>query len=241
MNMGGTSSTCFFFFPAAALCFLFFVQIFRFDEAKANPNQCANSDIRVYAEIKEDIPFICRAAENTCSFLTKAGLDSRVPIEVHVVENLKELPCANRYYGMYEKRHKRVTVLSYSSCRKQYRDSDFCGLRLCRKLHSSFIVHEIAHAIAHANLDAKAHSIAAEEYIAYTTQLALLPDEIRQKILLRIDNEGFGHEREITSLFYQLNPSVFAVKAYRHFLRPENGKRFYHKLITGQCILDRSD
>jgi hypothetical protein len=84
----------------------------------------------------------------------------------------------------------------------------------------------------------KFSTIAAEEYIAYTTQLSLLPDEIRLKILTQITNEGFGHENEITSLFHQLNPRVFAVKAYRHFLRPENGKRFYKKLVSGQCILE---
>lgn len=239
--MGCTGSKIFSLLPAVALCFLSFVQILWVAEATACFTKCPNADVTVYAKIKEDIPFVCRAAESTYSFLSKAGFNKLIPIEIYVVEELKVIPFWDSYFGMYEERLKRVTVLSHNSCRKHYKGSCFCGLRFCRNLHSSFVVHEIAHAIAHANLNTKNHNIAAQEYIAYTTQLTLLPDDLREKILTRMNNKGFGHEREITSLFYELNPFVFAVKAYRHFIRPENGKIFYRKLITGQCILDRRD
>lgn len=239
--MGGTGSKLFSLIPIVAFCFLFLVQTFWVAEAATSFAKCSNVDVNVYSEIKEEIPFICNAAKTTFSFLTKAGLHKRVPIDVYIVEEMKALPYAELYLGMYDGQLKRVTVLSYNSCKRHCKDACFCGLKLSRKLYSSFVVHEIAHAIAHANFNKNTHNIAAEEYIACTTQLALLPDELRQKILTRINNKGFGHEREITSLFYELNPSVFAVKAYRHFIRPGNGKIFYHNLITGQCILDRSD
>jgi len=241
MNMGETNFKCFFLFSIAVLCFLFLVQILWIAEVAASSAKCPNVDVKVYAELKEDITFVCTAAESTFSFLTKAGLNKRMPIEVYIVEKMKELPFGNLYLGKYERRLKRVTVLSYNTCKRHYKGSCFCGLRFCRKLHSSFVVHEIAHAIAHANFNTETHNIAAEEYIAYTTQLALLPDDLRQEILTRINNEGFCHEREITSLFHDLNPSIFAVKAYRHFSRPENGTEFYMKLIYGKCKLDEDD
>lgn len=241
MAIGNTNSKCFFLFYVVTLCFLFLAQICWSDKTTANSTKCADLDVKVYAKTIEDIPFICSAAQNTYSFLTKAGFKNRFPIEIYVVEDIKELPSSNHYMGMYDKRLKRVTILSHNSFIKHFRDLEFCGVRFSRELHSGLVVHEIAHAIAHANMNDKISTIAAEEYIAYTTQFALLPDEIRSKILTRIPNEGFSNEREITSLFYQLNPRVFAVKAYRHFLRPENGKRFYNKLISGQCILDSGD
>jgi hypothetical protein len=222
-------------------CFLFILQIFWFTEVTASPTKCANADVTVYAELKADIPFVCAAAENTFSFLIKVGLKKRVHIELHIVEEMKELPFRNLYYGIYEKRIKRITVLSYNSCIRHYKSASFCGLRLSRKLHSSFVVHEIAHAIADANLNTETPNIAAQEYIAYTTQLALLADGLRQEILTHINNKGFYHDQEITSLFLEMNPSVFAVKAYRHFSRPENGAKFYMKLISGQCKLDVND
>lgn len=232
--MGGTGFKFFILFPIVTFCLLFLLQILWIAEATASFVKCPDVNVKVYTEIKEDIPFICNAAKSTFSFLRKAGLHKSVPIEVYIVNEMETLPIGNLYLGMYDRRLKRVTVLSYNSCKRYCKDACFCGLRLCRKLHSSFVVHEIAHAIAHANFIKNTQNIAAEEYIACTTQLALLPDDLRQKILTRINNKGFGHEREITSLFYDLNSSVFAVKAYRHFIRPENGKSFYHKLITGE-------
>jgi hypothetical protein len=242
MNMGKSNVKSFLPFPAFALCFLFLLQVFCIHEVSASSEKCADVDVEVFTEIRDDIPFVCHAAEKTFAFLTNAGLTKRVPIKVYIVEKMKERPLGNFYLGMYERRHKRIVVLSYSSCRKRCKEGEcFCGLKLCRNLHSSIIVHEIAHAIAHANFHAEAHNSTAEEYIAYTTQFALLPNELRQKILTRIKNNGFGHEREITSLFHDLSPSVFAVKAYRHFLRPENGAMFYMKLISGKCKLDMDD
>ena len=225
----------------AGKCFLLLIIISWVTEVTASPVKCANADIYVYADIKADIPFVCTAAENTLSFLAKAGLKKRVRIELHIVEEMKELPFRNLYFGIYERRFKRITVLSYNSCMKLDKSSSFCGLRLCIELHSSFVVHEIAHAVVNANFNTETHSIAAQEYIAYTTQFTLLPDDLRQKILKRINNKGFYHDQEITSLFLEMNPSVFAVKAYRHFLRPENGTKFYMKLISGQCKLDVND
>ena len=72
-------------------CFLFLLQIFWFTEVAASPAKCANADVTVYAEKQIDIPFVCTAAENTFSFLIKAGLKKRVHIELHIVEEMKEL------------------------------------------------------------------------------------------------------------------------------------------------------
>jgi len=82
-------------------CFLFILQIFWFTEVTASPTKCANADVTVYAELKADIPFVCAAAENTFSFLIKAGLKKRVHIELHIVEEMKELPFRNLYFGLF--------------------------------------------------------------------------------------------------------------------------------------------
>ncbi len=74
----------------------------------------------------------------------------------------------------------------------------FCGLKLSRDLHTSFIIHEIAHALTIGHLQNKIGCVAAAEYIAYTTQFSLMPKKLRQKILARIANEGFTDEGEIS-------------------------------------------
>ncbi len=129
-------------------------------------------------------------------------------------------------------------MLSYNGCKCQIIENGFWDLIYSRDLHNSFIVHEIVHAIAGVHFEVKSHSIAAEEYIPYTAQIALLNENLRKDLLAKITNEGFKNEHEITSLFHDLSPSAFAVKAYRHFLRNENGSDFYQKILTGKCMLN---
>lgn len=210
-------------------------------ELLAKPTRCRPSNVHVYAENQLDAQFVCKATSETLSFLMQAGLDIQKTFNIHLTDGFKRSLQQKSYLGIYDHRVHEIHVLSYECCKRLYKGECFCGLKLSRDLHTSFIVHEIAHALTIGHLQNKIGCVAAAEYIAYTTQFSLMPKKLRQKILTRITNEGFTDEVEITSLFHDLNPSVFAVKAYRHFIRPENGKNFYIKLITGQYILDRED
>jgi hypothetical protein len=207
----------------------------------AHPARCPCTNVLVYAEKQSDIDIVCKAATDTVSFMVEAGLDVQCTFDIHLTENIEILPQQNLYLGVYKHQQREIHILSYECCEQLYKDDCCCSVGLSRELHTSIIVHEIAHALTVELLENEIGRIAAAEYIAYTTQFSLMPDKLREKILIEISNEGFINEAEITSLFHDLNPSVFAVKAYRHFIRPENGIRFYNKLISGTCILDLAD
>ena len=217
------------------------VLLFCSTDLLAQPARCTPTNVAVYAIKQSDVPFVCQAAIDTLSFMMQAGIEIQDTFTIHLNEGFGKSSQQRLYLGIYEQRLKEIHILSYEYCKRFVKGECFCGLKLSRELHTSFIVHEIAHALTVNYLDNETGRIAAAEYIAYTTQLSLISDNLRQKILRHITNEGFCNEGEITSLFHDLNPSVFAVKAYKHFIRPENGKRFYNKLITGQAILDRED
>lgn len=210
-------------------------------DSTAHPARCPYTNVLVHTEKKSDIPIVCKAATDTVSFMVEAGLDVQGTFDIHLAERIDILPQQNLYLGVYKHQLREIHIPSYECCERLYKDECCCGIGLSRELHTSIIVHEIAHALTIDLLENEIGRVAAAEYIAYTTQFSLMPDELREQILTDITNEGFFSEVEITSLFHDLNPSVFAVKAYRHFIRPENGIRFYNKLINGQCILDRED
>ena len=220
------------------LCFGLF--LYTVDLA-AHPARCPCTNVLVYAEKQSDINIVCKAATDTVSFMAEAGLDVQGAVDIHLTEKIEILPQKNSYLGVYKHQVREIHILSYECCEQLYKDDCCCGVGLSRELHTSIIVHEIAHALTVDLLENQKGRIAAAEYIAYTTQFSLMPDKLREKILTEIANEGFTKEVEITSLFHDLSPSVFAVKAYRHFIRPGNGKRFYNKLISGKCILDLAD
>ena len=125
------------------------------------------------------------------------------------------------------------TYLWRNACKKICNGIRFFGLQLSRNLYRSFIVHELAHAIAANNFTIEHVSTASQEYIAYTVQLATMARSLQKSIFTTFTHEPFLNEGEITSLFYYLNPEVFGVKAYRHFQRLENGADFYRRILTG--------
>ena len=204
----------------------------------AEPYKCSNEDVTVYTERQSEIVFACSAIDKTYAFLRTAGLIKHVSVDLHIVSELPKHNRSDLCLGHYKKTENGIYILSYNTCRCRIIENGFWNLNFSRDLYNSFIVHEIAHAIAGAHFEVESHSIAAEEYIPYTTQIALMPEGLRQELLTKITNEGFKNEEEITSLFHDLSPSVFAVKAYRHFRRKENGSNFYQKILKGKCKLN---
>lgn len=204
----------------------------------AEPYKCSNEDVTVYAEQQSDIAFACSSIDKTYAFLRAAGLIKHVSIDLHIVSELPKHKRSELCLGHCKKTENSIYILSYNTCKYRILENGFWGLIFSRDLHNSFIVHETAHAIAGAHCEVEFHSIAAEEYIPYTTQIALMPEGLRQELLTKIINEGFKNEEEITGLFHDLSPSVFAVKAYRHFRRKENGSNFYQKILKGKCRIN---
>jgi hypothetical protein len=206
----------------------------------AEPVKCANENVTVYAEKQRDIAHACLVIDKTYVFLRSSGLNKPVPaIYLHIVSKLPEHPYFEECLGYNNMRTKQTYLLSYEACKcRSDVENSFWGLTFNRELHNSFIAHEIAHAIAGAHFDIKTQGIAAQEYIAYTAQIALMSESLRKDLLTRIQNEAFEDYHEITSTFHDLSPLIFAVKAYRHFRRKENGTIFYQKLLCGEVILD---
>lgn len=69
-------------------------------------------------------------------------------------------------------------------------------------------------------------------YIAYVVQLATLPETFREQLLAEFDNPAFQHERQMSRIFLQMAPEVFAVKAYRHFVAQPDPTAFFQRLLN---------
>ena len=104
-------------------------------------------------------------------------------------------------------------------------------------LHRSIVAHEVAHAIASQNLPEK-QAFVTQEYIAYVTQLATMPPDVREKVLANFPNNSFDTDEQINMTIFMMAPEVFAVKAYRHFLKPENGAAFFQRLLLENFLIN---
>ena len=151
---------------------------------------------------------------------------------------VKQLPraAAHGALAIYRRNQRRVYVLTYSTL--QTRVTQYFGLECDLTLFRSIVAHEIAHAVANQNFSMDAPEWIAQEYIAYVTQLATLPDGVRAAILENYQNPGYESAGAMKPVHLLLGPEIFAVKAFRHFIQLEQPTEFLHQLLAGEVYLE---
>jgi hypothetical protein len=160
---------------------------------------------------------ICAAATRALAFLRAAGLSPPASIEIRPLEQRRRSDAAQPL-GQYDGGTGVVALIRYEAAVSASRaHAPAFGLPMSPELWQSFVGHEVAHAVVAAHFTAvAARRAAAGEYVAAVVQLSTMPQGLLRAILERYDAAAFGEAADITMLLYQMNPAVFAVKAYRH-------------------------
>jgi hypothetical protein len=130
-----------------------------------------------------------------------------------------------------------VRLLSFAAYRRQVVEDPPFGERASEALYRSFGVHEIAHAIADENFSMSRVPWLSQEYIAAVAQLATMEPALRSRILARYHLEAFHTTASMSTLYYQLDPSAFAIKSYLHFMALDDQGAFLRGLLSGEIEL----
>ena len=200
-------------------------------------DQCHNSNAYIVGlSQSEDRKTACAGAVDAISFLAVHGFSVGGPIQIYIVASIPEEK-AGPALGYFDRRDETAHVLSFAALRAMH-DTRIFGLPVDRELHGSLVAHEVSHVVASRNFSVKCPSYAAQEYIAYVTQLATMPTALRERILASSPSLAFKTASEINSVTLSFSPQKFAVGAYRHFARSENGAAFIRALLTGEVRLD---
>jgi len=204
-------------------------------EALAESEPCPEANATVVFEDQSQALMACAAAKGAIGFWADWDLAGSTPLTIEVVEGLT--PVHGRHlFGMYDAPTSTIKILSLTACQESVGANPIFGMAFDEELYRSFIVHEVAHAIADQIFAVDIPSIAAHEYIAYVAQLATMPVMLRDRILSWASVEGFVDEYEISEIYLGFSPEHFALKSYLHYLRPENGKAFVNRLLTGDFV-----
>ncbi|HEU0203805.1 MAG TPA: DUF6639 family protein [Burkholderiaceae bacterium] len=198
----------------------------------AYTHRCPDLNAEVEAPGPDDAKAACTGAAAAARFLTDQGLDASERIEMRVVATLP-VPAHPFAAGSYVHAERRVYLLSFSEFQKQ---EEIAQLSVSAGMYRSMIAHEAAHAITARNFTVARPSLRAHEYIACTTQFAAMPQDERERALGRFTGEGFDDETQMNTTIYLMNPAWFCVQAYRHFLRPENGRAFVQRVLAGLAL-----
>lgn len=197
------------------------------DAAARLVRHCPEAPVRVSYERETDAHTVCEAAHLAVAVMTEHGFLVAQPLAIDVVHNLPDKP---HLLGTFNPKLEKIEILSYEDCAKRALTKPPFRVPMDLSMHRSFVVHEIAHTIAQQNFAISDPSVAAQEYIAYSVQLATMAPTLRETILARDQLDPFEDEFEITTVYLAFDPSSFAVKVYRHLTEVADAPSFYQQL-----------
>jgi len=201
---------------------------------------CADTPVEVTSCGEKDRRRICTAAEQAFRFFRQYGLTRRQPLRVNLCRERVAVGSGN-VIGRYDRGSDEVKLLSYDGYRRQVVKDPPFESPASEALYQSFGVHEIAHAIADRNFRVYPVPWLSQEYIAAVAQLAMMEPGLRDRILAHYRLKAFKTTESMSTLYYQLDPSAFAIKAYLHFLALEDQEAFLRDLLSGAVILGNDE
>ncbi len=181
-----------------------------------------------------DIPLACDGASKAIAFLAEQGLDASGAVTVQLVEALPPIVDQSAV-GCFVPSAQRVLALVYAQFAERV---TWFGLAVDYELYRSLVAHEVAHAVAACNFRTEKPSITAYEYVAYVTMLATMAPALREQVLANFPGTGFDNDLQMNSTVYQFDPMRFGAEAYRHFMKPGNGREYLHRVLAGTALVE---
>ncbi len=210
------------------------------DQAHIPATACSGTPVSVYACSELDRRLLCEAADEAFGFFSSFGLSRQQPLDIKLCSETMMVG-SGRAIGRYDHNSDEVRLLSFETYRRQINDDPPFGAPVSEDLYRSFGVHEIAHAIADKNFSISQVPRLSQEYIAAVVQVSTMDPELRSSILRHYQLEAFDTTASMSILYFQLNPSAFAIKAYLHFMALDDQGAFLRNLFSGETLLGDDD
>jgi hypothetical protein len=196
---------------------------------------CPDTGSLVRATDAADAQSACSAVADTQAFLAAQGLDTSPAIEIRFVDVMPEIVAGLPVLGCYVRSEQVVYALTFEQCRTRRLPH---GIEVDRAFHRALVVHEVAHRIVAANAGKEQLSAVAQEYFAYVTMFATMPAAQREQVLQKVPGNGFDATVEIDMTIYLIDPILFGSQAYRHFLKPGNGRVFLRRVLDRKVLIE---
>jgi hypothetical protein len=202
--------------------------------ARTREVRCDAQNVSVRSAVPADAKVACEGARDAIGFLAAEGFDVVSHVRIDLVPKLPRVAEASAA-GCYLESEQRVVILSFSEFKKF---KDWLNVPIDVSLYRSIVAHEAAHALAACNFKVATPSIQAKEYIAYVTMFATMAPAQRERVLSRFPGQGFEGDWQVNSTIYLMDPMRFGAEAYRHFLKPANGRAYLHAILAGKVMLE---
>ena len=175
---------------------------------------------------------ICKASSKAISFLAKYNLQPKRDIKFQVIETVIN---SHGYlaYGSYDRQKDIIQMMSFPSIQSNSITPLMYDQPFDKEHYHGAIAHEIAHAIFHHNTGSIKEQLtnAAQEYVAHSTQMAVLSSERRNEIIETTDVGPWEPGDSISVTYMALQPTAFAAKSYQHLTQLVDPQSFIKLLL----------
>jgi len=214
------------------LLLLFFLSLPR--TTSASEHRCVNQpEVLVSSDNQETIAEVCRASERAIRFLAEYGLTPKREIKFSIIEDRID---SHGYiaYGSYDSRSDSIQLMSYASILAGSENPMMYGEPFDRVHYSGAIAHEVSHAVVQHNLLFKPLSTGPQEYLAHSTQLAVIPEQRKNAIIRAMDVDPWQSGDAISDIYMAIEPGKFAVKSYLHLTTMNDPQSFVKMLLNAK-------
>jgi len=207
--------------------------------AAANePTRCSDGRVTVSAADPADVDAGCGGAAAALEFFAARGIVVTHPIDIAFVDVMPAIVAETPSVGCYIRSEDRIYVLAFERCRSLRMGHD---IPVDRAVHRGLVAHEVAHRIVDENVAPRRLGTVAHEYIAYVVMYSSMPPDGRERLLGLIRGGGIesGTEAEagINLTLYLLDPVLFGVLAYRHYMAQTDGPGLLARVMAGKAFL----
>lgn len=201
--------------------------------ASAAAIRCPDSLIVIQGKNSEDVNDACKAVISVSDFLRYVGLATPSGALVRLVGDRGPHALGPYELGTYDSRDNTIKVLGYDAAVKATRGNRAgIGRVTTRAEWRSFIVHELAHAAVHAGCDRTCPSRGVHECFAAVAQIASLPKRQVDALLTAAkDVDAYADFSEVSDIFYDINPHLFAMKCYKHYRQLSDPKGYFRHAL----------
>lgn len=189
---------------------------------------CGRAHVVLEAGGAVDSRLACEAVEDAVAFLSGHGLDSGQKVSLTIVE---DLPSRDRYsaLGQFDTRRGEIRVLSLAHSLQACAGNPPFGVPMNSEIHSSFIVHEVIHALTYIGSGEVAPL--KMEYVAYVGQFASMSKDLREHMVAVSGATPFASDEEISVEAYRLDPNRFGIRSWLHFHSARDGSALLHRVL----------
>ncbi|EPX81851.1 DUF6639 family protein [Salipiger mucosus] len=178
---------------------------------------------------------ICKVAEAAVPELAACGLPIARPVRISVVESF-ESDCM----GLYHCGEDLVEVLSPEGLARVRRPDSLFAPLTDATYFDSIVVHELAHAAYDAVPCPFDSCLAESEYLAYTSQIASLPEADRAAVEAGIPMDTRVTHDAVNDIMLMFAPDRFAQSAWAHLNQREDPCAYTRMVADGRIAFGAS-